>query len=791
MSEFPDSQLDETAPPPTPPPDQPPVVNAGDITSGSTVLGTQNINVVMEGVDLFYDGQPHSTARRFSDDDVSHVLEEREHELKALHVGHAALIEPLLAALESEHVVFLTGDRGIGKRTTALYLATRITEAHKFERCTAVIKALGPQVHFQLRNITADAKFANRVIVFDDALAKKNANLSDLFAGLERVACDQMIDELRRKSSYVIFTVASDDFSAFRQQLGTHLHVRELTALTRAVVEEGFERKVAWIVPRSGVEKHVEQLGKARQRLLDKFKTLPRLAVFIDNFLNGEPDIDAALDQFDNAAAWFTTVLAADFDAWCFALALVLAQATREPAAVAWLDFERLRRALSEQLKSDEELFPPWSRKPDGEQPKRTTGQSLHDQLLHARASARVESAAEGIGHVVQFGDLVSAATLWKTLLTQNRRVLTAVIPALRTIAEQDRAADRIVLRATAAQALGRIGELDPERITFPLIRHWANSANRGPLVGRLMQGVLGSGSASYQAEALRELDLLAKPEIARGKDNAQTRLLTAIAAYSQIGVYEPAMAMERLGTIAIERIAPAVESFNQITRDAAIAAREAADAPSKRLAGALRKQQERLARLARVFRNEYTPAVFAMGRTVAQICVLKDPVKTLTAMRDWISKGGPATGSVVALLFLLKIADDLGPAESSLPDSDTAIIFSPLLFSMATAGKDAVPQMAGFLADVHASLHGTFALPSEMQRDLQGELSECLTDWARAAVASPFYGRSVEDLFVTLGTVRGGAIRKDVYNLLATSSFAETDRMHSFAVAVRRRLGA
>ena len=789
MGEYPEPQ------PATAPPEEPsvaPAVSSGDIQADvANIVGTQNFSLVVDHVEAYFDEDRKTIARRFSDSDVLYVTDEREEELQAVYAGDTEIAEQLFAELDRERVLFLAGERGVGKQTTALYLAARIAKAHRFERSTAVIKPLDAQVHFELSRVTTGAMFQRRVVVFDDVLAKKNASLVDFFGSLERVACDQMVNQLQMNQAYLVFTAASADAAPFRQQLGNHLHVRELGALSRGLVEDGFSRKMAWIARNKQGETHMRELTRQRQRVIDKLPTLTRLASFIDFYIKrNDADLDAALHDFFDRAAWFTTTLATDFDAWCFALALVLAQAPpqlQHPEPVAWLDFERLRRAISERLKADRELFPP-SRNDDRSRVERGSGESLHDEALRNGASIRIDPSSDGVGHVVQFNEPEITQELWTTLLTRHRRLLTAVIPALRTIAEQERAAGRLMLRAIAAQALGRIGEIDPERITFPLIRHWATSTDRGPLVGRVLQGALGSAAASYRQRALREVDALTMEDPARTRES-QARLLTAIVAYAQIAVYEPGDAMEHLGAIVIQRIAPAFEESSQAARSAAADDRDASVARSKKFAEALRKRQQRLGRLALALDVAYRPAIIALGRAVAQICILKDAVKTLTAMRDWISQGGPATGVVVAMLFLRKIVDDLDPQSSLLNGADGNEV-NPLLFSLASGGKSAASQMAAFLADVYASVHGTFSLTVEMQHDLLADFTDFLSRCAGAAVANGFYRRAVEDLFVLLGTVRGGRVRNDLYTLLATPAFDESDEMRSFAVAVRKRLG-
>ena len=96
---------------------------------------------------------------------------------------------------------------------------------------------------------------------------------------------------------------------------------------------------------------------------------------------------------------WFSNELAADVDAWCFALTLALAQVVRNGSSVRWYEFERIRRAVTEQIGSGSK-----------------SGQSLSDDSLLLRARAEVSGEPSQLGDAVRFIDRSYAATIWQTL---------------------------------------------------------------------------------------------------------------------------------------------------------------------------------------------------------------------------------------------------------------------------------------------------------------------------------------------------------------------------------------
>jgi hypothetical protein len=746
-------------------------INAQKVKIGGTDSITNNTSTAIENVNQFFDdGGGRRVVRAFKESDASHIGQEREEELKELYVGDPALTDDLVEVLGRERILLLTGERGTGKQTTALYVATRIAELHELDHSTALIAPLESSIHVDLLEMANREKFQRCVIVFDDALAKGNASLAGLFGRLDRADCDQLMRQLATSTSYLIITAAASDIDPYRQQLLRQLSIRSVAPGAHGDVEEAYARKVRWISRQRDCAAHVEELVKNRDRIINTLKTIAQVSSFIDSYVKRSADLEAAFADFTDRGRWFRTSLTDDFDAWCSALALLLAQSTRDPEPVAWLDFERLRREISRALKEDDELFPPWRNKERARTP-RTLGECVVDDAL--RDAAQIVVTADG----VRFLDHVKTADLWRTALTHNRRVLTAITPALWNLAEQERAAERFTLRAVAAQALGRIGELDPYRSIGPLIRHWGSSEKFGPLVGPLLQGVFGSANRDYAESAWQCAASLVDD------DGAGPRLLTAIAAYAQLGIYDRKRAMERLGEIVIEQLAPAIEDGHKSARAAAAVDRAAEGARTKRRAEALRRHRERLAELADAIEDRYKPALLAIGRAVAYIAVYatdRDIISTLNAMRDWISKGRQATGITVAMLFLRAIAGELtfdDPASS------------PLLFALAKGGKAAVSQFAAFLADLHGSIHSTFALPADVQRQLQGDFADWLTLWAIAAMTFDTYRPAVEDLFVTLARVRGGIMHTDVHTLLGTPAFTDDDAMRTFAIAVRKRL--
>ena len=224
-------------------------------------------------------------------------------------------------------------------------------------------------------------------------------------------------EKLRAKKAYLIFTAEPQEIASFR------VPRRNVLLPAGDLVGRGLDLRVKRL-ERQGqrTAQHVLQLTANRERLINDLKTLPRVARFLDQYIAGDPDLDAALQRFNDVPFWFSNELAGDVEAWCFALTLALAQVVRNGSGVGWYEFERIRLAVTETIRAG-----------------RRAGRSLSDDSLLLRARAEVSGEPSRLGDAVRFIDRSYAATIWQTLATHHRRVLTALIPTLRAIAEEER----------------------------------------------------------------------------------------------------------------------------------------------------------------------------------------------------------------------------------------------------------------------------------------------------------------------------------------------------------------
>jgi hypothetical protein len=768
-------------------------IQQGTATSGtSNFINEQNNHTVhnhLRVVSKYLESDVLSVERPFSTRDAKPFTPKLASELTHTYVGDDATTLRLLRHLEERHVLLLTGERDVGKRTAALYAGVRLTGERKLAGDPLLVDSLERHIGINLRDIAADAAgFGKRVTVFADAFEQRNTQLRAFFGSADHVGWDDVTELLRGNDAYFIFTATSSSVP-FRQQSTDRIAQFELQALKPELVQLGMEKRLEWMTTSETVARErLALLADHRARIVAELKTLARVVSFVRHFVRDESDLDSSLRRFRDASFWFRTALERDVDAWTFAFALTLSLPARDADAAPWADFERIRRVVAGRIRADLELFPRRRRSEEGDDAEPPTpGRSLADDQVLERCRAVVLKDSNRLGDIVRFEDPAVTAQLWDTIFTRYRRILMLVLPVLRDLAEDDHSAWSA--RVLAAQIIGRIGEIDPARTALPIIHMWAASGDLAlrPLVGRVVQGALASDNENYRNVALRNVEWLADAKATADDEEARDGLLTAVGAYAQIGQYEPALAMERLGGIVSDYLAPIFDDFHKSARDAETVETELTRARSNR-ATELHRRRLQLSTFATNLFAENAPALIAIGQTVSQLCLAHDPVQILRAMRDWIARGGSRTGVLVSLLFLRGIAIDLQAMPARIR-AMTGSSGSPLLLSL--AAKDAVHHFCAFLADIHASVNSTFILPAWLQHDSQEKFAECLTAWAREAVGNSDHRQNVEDLFVGLATARGGSMRRDMLAILESTPFTGTESMRSFANQVRKRMTA
>lgn len=641
---------------------------------------------------------------QFSIESAIEVTEERAETIHELFVGDERLIDGALADLEKHHVLLLAGGPECGTSTMAIYLGTRLAESAHLQS-TLVVSPLDPKVEIDLRKID----FAKRTIVFTDGF--RNHDLLGFFSRGDGLEWEGLTGKLRANSAYLIFTAEPDVIAGFP------VARRLVPPLAPDLVGRGLDLRIKWLErERQLTAEHIRQLTGNREHLIDDLKTLPRVVRFLDQYIAGDPDLAAALQRFHDIPFWFSKDLTADVEAWCFAMTLALAHVVRNGSGVGWYEFERIRRAVTQRIKDDPELF--------FRSAGRTTGQLLSDDALLHRARAEVVWESSRTGDAVRFVDRSYAATIWQTLAVHHRRALTTLIPVLRMIAEDERGPGSYSIRSLAAQMLGRIGELDPFSISIPLIqRDWVGALDHGQqaYVGRLLQGMRTSSNRAYRQAAIGAVDSLTTDS----GDDAKTndRLLTAISAYALLGEQELPLAMEKLGMIATHKLAPVMANLQQIEQVVEQVEQHLSGAESPQAVEDLLQHRLRLSRIAERLSAQQVTLLLPVKQAVVYLCLTADPIEVLDSMRTWISQGGE-TATLVVLLFLHDgIADDLEAAAANVQLLSGGERITPIVRSLRNSAATA-EKFGAFLADLRISLDQSTSLSPKLRRELEERLA-------------------------------------------------------------------
>ena len=699
-----------------------------------------------------------SSPHEFSIDGTVELPKEQADAIEELFTGDDRWVDDVLCDLEKHRILLLCGEPGSGKSTVALYLAARLA-GRKGSRRPLVAQPLERDVEIDLRKIaSSESGFGTRTTVFVDAFSRHNNDLLRCFSRNDFIAWEQLTAALRDQHAYLIFTTAPDGIAAIRRSIAG-VPIREIPALDRALVEHGFDRRVRWLERRGRlISAHVRQLSDNRKRVIENLRTLPNIARFVDQFTFGECDIDAALERFHDVPLWFASDLAVDIDAWCFALTLALAHSVRGETAIGWFAFDRIRRAITAQVRSDPEFVLNQANR----------DHALADELLLNRARAEIVGESASLGYAVRFIDSSYAETIWQTAANHYRRVLTALVPTLRTLAEDERGAGSYWVRSLAAQMIGRIGELDPFSISIPLIRReWrtCNPAQR-PYAGRVLQAMRTSSSHAYRQAALSTIDSLAAEP---------GELPAVICAYALIGEQEPILAMKQLGSIAVRDLAPAIGNREQI-RQLVEELEHRAD---------LIDDSVRLEHLAKRVSAQHAASLLALEQAVVYLCLTIDPLTVLCEMRQWIARGGT---TLVAEVFLNGgIAARMDDAANDLHALTGKRRSNRIVRALAKT-PGAVETFGAFLAELYAGVGNSASLSGSFRRQLLDRFDATLTAWAMGAMDDREEAGAVEALFVSLISTEDVMLQQDMTTLLDTEPFNETETTRNFAAVVRSR---
>jgi hypothetical protein len=753
---------------------------------------------VQAGRDIFFNNnnnywgeQRRVSVRQFSLESGRAVTQTQERWAEEHFAGMEGEADGLVRHLEERRVLLLSADARARKVTAATYLDLRLREHRRCAHPALVFDAAGRHLHVDLRQVIARDELKDRVVVFRRALSRGNQDLVDVFGKTDHAGWTRLTDHLRERNTYLVFTATPAEVKQFEGvHTVSHVH-RSLAPHTPDVLARRFDGYLELFRRRDdGAAETLEALRGFRGELAKHFSFAAQLADFASFFLGlGQPalGLDEALALFRDADRRLLRDLDDDLDAWSFGFALTLAQCTPDAAGVSWVDFDRLRRHLLRWLRRDLHLASgPRSEEEDVEPS--DVRLELSDDTLLARTCARVEKDPATLADMISFYDGGPPKHLWRTLLERHRRVLTALLPRLRELAERPEPEGRS-LSVLAAQIIGRIGEMDPERVVAPLMERWASlgdGRHRG-LIGAMLEGVFGSDEPRFRVRCLQEL----KAMHAGGADadgRGDDRLAAAIAAYSWVGFHDFETAKRELYGIVRSELVPVVEDATRMLRVVASLQREIEKVLGRNDASAVQRVRELRTLVGWIF-SERGDVFVSAQFTLASLFATQGVTPLLRALREWIGKGGTSMGVLVALMFLHErgLAAQLRDDRAEFPQGEG---FPPAAcgqFVRALANdEEDVHQAVGFLGAMYQSVMAQGATEGLVRRLVRERLQAHLLEWIRDAVPVPELAAPVRALVEQLAHTQGRGMHELVVHLVRGDEFRRTLALRDFAATLR-----
>ncbi|MBV9108461.1 MAG: hypothetical protein JO306_03515 [Gemmatimonadetes bacterium] len=776
------------------------------------------------------------SVRHFSASDGVEVTETHEQECVRRFRGSDGELEELLVHLTEKRILVLSADRGARKASVATCLGWHLRDRGGCKRPTLRVEGLRTHTRIDLLQLAQkDPELDGRVAIFRSPFATGNPDLLGVFEKMDRAGWEQVAARLRDRGAYLVFTATPDEVEPFRERVRDLR--REVAPHPPAVLAEVLDGRLAEAESGGTAAPEALALLRAhRERLLGTFPYAARLAEFVDFWLGIDPPplLDEALRRFNDSSRFLLSEVDGDFDAWSFGFTLALAHCARDTNGVRWVDFDRLhgyvrqwlRRDLAQRKAADEE--------DDGRPDLRL---ELSDEALQKRCRAEVRKDPDTLADQIHFRDGGSEA-LWTVMLGRHRRVLGALLPRLRELVERlgDGEDDR-ALRAMAAQIIGRIGEIDPQRLVLPLVTRWVDVAvtTRRSAVGPLFQGVMASTSERYRSVCLAHLHGMrptpppaasppdpqpgeggvgaslsalrsgpAVPVNSSAARSADARLSTIIGTYTWVGRYDLPLAMRELCAISAAHLVPVVDRAQPMVRELGVIAatlqqqvalaeaeapsplaRELSDAEVDHLVG-------RFQALGSELDAVLSPCELTLGSVqvaLLSLCRTAGPIPVFREMRSWITEGGWKQALLLALMLFHDegIAETLAGERVDLPATDgRRALRSSVLVEAIASGDDAVRQTVRLMGDLYESISLLFKVHGPLQRFCVETLAEHLTRWVQDALPVPGHRAAMKRLFELLARTHDGILRAPLLRVLNGPAFARgKPEMRDFAASL------
>jgi len=761
-----------------------------------SIEGEVKFASIIQEIEVFFQGSGQRKKTRLKLKEIWKVTELRQKELAESFVADQIEIQRLQNVLRDKRVLVLSGEAGLGKAATAVYLAHSLSEHLKTQLSsgeenkpeylnTYMIPTPGPSDSIDWDELWRDGQ-NGCFVIFQDAFADRNQDLAAFVKQLKEFSLAEFAEKLKEKHSYLVLTTTASEISQNSLASGVACELKPLSA---ELLSNGLMQRLNALSDKDGVPAgqldFLRQPGHS-QTLITQLKTMPRIVRFVEHFLERSSMSDSDLDfeevvrRFEDISIWFQRELMADFEFWCFTLALGLVHWQQNAKEVSWYEFEKIRRSVRVCLKGDPELFPPRKYLAD-EGPTETTlaTVALSDDLFLEKCRAKIEKDPIDMGDQISFRDPSYPRKLWELMLLHHRRVLGILLKHLREVAENP--TTDYGTRSLCAQVIGRIGEIDPERITRPLINRWvyADEVKLRAAVAALYEGILASENERYRQYSLDFLDTLTDDD--RHNRAEKNRLLTAIAVYSRVGNLDLVRAMNGLKRIVLRKLAPAMKDISDIQNYLDRTEKKFKDKLVGEAATAWTIYQEMLRDWAERIYNQQSRTLLGVQFALCSLALNAgpSPIPIFRELRRWIETSNQQTGTLIALMFLFEdgIAETLGKAKVEINDDDSITSgrsASPIILALAS-DHESVVEMARFLVTLYESFTSS-VYPKQFRQYLRTSLMLQLSLWVEEGLRVEGCQEGIQQLFAELIKIHNGIMFDLIYELLHHADFSRTN---------------
>jgi len=762
----------------------------GDTTAHTVAVG-ENVSVHENYYKVFIpEAGEEFSIRAFSAEYCTEITPQREIDLNEVFIQDEWLTAALVDHLKASRVIILSGPPEIGKKMLALHLAYLVRHGKEQPgRETFLVKPFQRRVNLKLQTVAADEKdFGRRVIIFPQSETDDN-DLLEVFGRLKEFELEEIVRALEKNDSYFLYTVDAPQIKPFRDDLKSLGVMHEIPPPSRQMLEMAIEKRVTRLLKGKNVTAEQAEaaqvfVSEEKHQLIERLPRMSRLALLIDRYLldivdeNNQLDLLAAIDLVESPEKWFLRDLGRDFEAWCFVFTLGLCQCGPEIAGVPWLEFDSIRQAISKCLSRELRM---WRR----EQVQPSLPELLDEHALLEKCRAQIVREA-GTGDLVRFVDASYPTKLWRVFTDSNRRILTLILPVLRDLARSN----DTQIRACAARALGRMGELNPPHIAIAAISEWidAKPLRQKAAVGYLYEGILASADESYRQVCRTELQHLS---LSKGDE-----LWTAIAVYKQIGRSggeNLTFAISKLGEITERTFAEWLVWEKEIEKELENYEKRNQKNLLELFVAEINEQTLKdLRKIMREVFDEDGRIMLAICYSLVALILEVGAFAVIVELNKWFQQGRKSLACLTSWIFWMEegIADRLASYRVSVPNPsalngevyDCLPVVAALGFAMQNESQ-VIRKTTHFLTATYSHF-STFS--PRMRQLLKRKFLLHLKQWADNAWAVKEYREVVKELYLELLISSGGDLAQNLRQYITNDKeFCNKAHLKRFAEMV------